>query len=281
MAAGGPEREDETLRTAFKKLRVDADSALGGGPETPRVAARDAAAPKSKHGGTKDNRHGCVRKTSRGPSRTQRRRRSKSPILHPPRFTFSTMPPPAGALQHHTELGPPSPAGFGAPCARVTPVGGAPRDLPAAASPSDLPGKDEEGSGSVRERDSGDFGVLSKRHGGGPCTCPPPDGDTDGRDKASGAAAPCGCAFKVGAWGGAAAYSFTGLRDVISECERRGRAPPARTSGAALSPASPRSCSSQALVSVDDVTMDDLAGYMEFYLYIPKKMSHMAEMMYT
>ncbi|XP_061688056.1 oxidative stress-responsive serine-rich protein 1 [Syngnathoides biaculeatus] len=243
MAAGDTEREDETLRTAFKKLRVDADSAIGAVPESPRVAPRDAGASKSKHGGTKDNWHGCVRKTSRGASRTTRRRRSKSPILHPPRFTFSPMAPPAGALHRRTDLGPASPAGFGAP-----------RDLPGAVSPSDLPGKDEEGSGSVPDRDGGDFGVLSERHGGGPCRC----------------------ASKDGAWGGAAAYSFTGLRDVISECERRGRAPPA-----GLSPASPRSCSSQALVSVDDVTMDDLAGYMEFYLYIPKKMSHMAEMMYT
>lgn len=32
---------------------------------------------------------------------------------------------------------------------------------------------------------------------------------------------------------------------------------------------------------MDDVTIEDLSGYMEYYLYIPKKMSHMAEMMYT
>lgn len=46
----------------------------------------------------------------------------------------------------------------------------------------------------------------------------------------------------------------------------------------ALSPPTPppRSCSSEA-----DVTIDDLSGYMEFYLHFPKKMSHMAEMMYT
>ncbi|XP_077357830.1 oxidative stress-responsive serine-rich protein 1 [Festucalex cinctus] len=242
MAAGGPEREDETLQAAFKKLRVDANSTLAvpGVPESPRAAARDLGPPKVKHGVSKDNWHGCVRKTSRGCSRTQRRRRSKSPILHLPRFTYSAPPPPhTGGLKQRDELGPAPPELF-------------------AAVPSDLPGRDKGGPGNIREEggaaDSVDFGFLSKRRGSGPCACSP---------------AACGCAS---AWGGMGAYSFTGLRDVISECERHTPAP---------LPASPRSCSSQALVSVDDVTMDDLAGYLEFYLYIPKKMSHMAEMMYT
>lgn len=31
----------------------------------------------------------------------------------------------------------------------------------------------------------------------------------------------------------------------------------------------------------DDITVDELAGYFENFVYIPKKMSHMAEMMYT
>ncbi|XP_077434105.1 oxidative stress-responsive serine-rich protein 1 [Vanacampus margaritifer] len=263
MAAGGPEREDETLQTAFKKLRVDANSALAtpGGPESPRAAAGDVGPAKAKHGASKDNWHGCVRKASRGASRTQRRRRSKSPILHLPRFTYSsaTPPPPrTGGLKQRAELGPASPAGA------------APPELPAAAPPSELPGRDEGGPGNVQGNggaDSTNFGLLSKRRGG-PCACSPVDG-----------AAPCCCASKGDAWGGVGAYSFTGLRDVISECERHSPAP--SPAGPAPSSASPRSCSSQALVSVDDVTMEDLAGYVEFYLYIPKKMSHMAEMMYT
>ncbi|KAF8777817.1 oxidative stress-responsive serine-rich protein 1-like [Argiope bruennichi] len=31
----------------------------------------------------------------------------------------------------------------------------------------------------------------------------------------------------------------------------------------------------------DDITVDELAGYFDNFVYIPKKMSHMAEMMYT
>uniref|UniRef100_A0A3Q2Y213 Oxidative stress-responsive serine-rich protein 1 n=1 Tax=Hippocampus comes TaxID=109280 RepID=A0A3Q2Y213_HIPCM len=266
MAPGGPEHEEETLQTAFKKLRVDADRydpslhtmsvalTAPGVPESPRVTARDPGPSKAKHGASKDNWHGsCMRKASRGASRTQRRRRSKSPILHPPRFTYSATPPPAGVLKKRTELSPTSSGGFGA-----VPTGAAPRRLAATVPPSELPGKDQSSSGTIREKDDADttdFGLLSKRRGcSGLCACSHTD-----------------------------AYSFTGLRDVISECERHGgpRPPPTRTAGLAHSPASPRSCSSQALVSVDDVTMEDLAGYMEFYLYIPKKMSHMAEMMYT
>ncbi|GAB6029024.1 hypothetical protein CHUAL_004812 [Chamberlinius hualienensis] len=40
-----------------------------------------------------------------------------------------------------------------------------------------------------------------------------------------------------------------------------------------------KSCSQQA--RLDDVTIDELAGYFENYVYIPRKMSSMAEMMYT
>lgn len=40
------------------------------------------------------------------------------------------------------------------------------------------------------------------------------------------------------------------------------------------------SCSQQARMGADDTTIDDLTGYLDDILHIPKKMSHMAEMMY-
>jgi len=42
----------------------------------------------------------------------------------------------------------------------------------------------------------------------------------------------------------------------------------------------PQSCSQQALTE-DDITIDELASYLDLLVHIPKKMSPMAEMMYT
>jgi hypothetical protein len=68
-------------------------------------------------------------------------------------------------------------------------------------------------------------------------------------------------------------------------------------SSASAAPSSPNlNCSQQALMEnsggrwsssqessdqVDDVTIDELASYLDVFVYIPKKMSPMAEMMYT
>ncbi len=43
----------------------------------------------------------------------------------------------------------------------------------------------------------------------------------------------------------------------------------------------PQSCSQQARLQLDDMTVEELAYYFEDYVYLPKKMSTMAEMMYT
>uniref|UniRef100_A0A8D8T1Y4 Oxidative stress-responsive serine-rich protein 1 n=1 Tax=Cacopsylla melanoneura TaxID=428564 RepID=A0A8D8T1Y4_9HEMI len=44
---------------------------------------------------------------------------------------------------------------------------------------------------------------------------------------------------------------------------------------------STQSCSLQARAGYDDTSMSELASYFDVYCHIPKKMSHMAEMMYT
>lgn len=111
-----------------------------------------------------------------------------------------------------------------------------------------------------------DFHSVSKLGATAKCTC-------NGSD--------CQCDN----WQNMEVYSFSGLRDMLTECEKTVKEDYSlqnRTQTAGNSSSgSPRSCSEQARASVDDVTIEDLAGYMEYYLYIPKKMSHMAEMMYT
>ncbi|XP_029550938.1 oxidative stress-responsive serine-rich protein 1 isoform X3 [Salmo trutta] len=309
MEAGGKDCEDETLQTAFKKLRVDAESLPATlhvcETITPRVVSRaflEGAKPKLSC--PKENWHGsCMRKTSRGAVRSQRRRRSKSPILHPPKFTYcgSKMSPLPGHLKHKSlpeaegcsssleipakkELlssghsspvfgsagyEPHTPAASGeGPTARLE---GSPRR-----PLSDDKGVPEAAHCVGAEAKTGavpsDFRSLSKLHeGGGPCPC---------------AQSECQCP----GWQGVEVYSFTGLRNILSECERN-LASPEDTSQTSLqqrtqtdgstTTTSPRSCSEQARAYVDDITIEDLSGYMEYYLYIPKKMSHMAEMMYT
>ncbi|KAM3621091.1 uncharacterized protein V6R79_006005 [Siganus canaliculatus] len=356
MEAGGKDCEEETLQTAFKKLRVDAESLPGSvsEPLAPRPAPRpclDSSGVKPKLVCPKDNWHGCMRKSSRAVSRTQRRRRSKSPILHPPKFTYcSTATSPvlstsSGCLKHqrltvpesvephpavdvgaaatagaaaHAELpsstasGPMSALVFGSCSAAAV-------EIPAAATTTNAL-QDGGSSSSSRSRDelgpdksacdgaepttagldvrgAADFRALSELHGvsspdgaRSPCSC------TRG-ESGEGAEARCQCQSSQQAWAGVEVYSFTGLRSVISECERdvpshdddddAPRTPSAAAASAAattaspLSSGSPRSCSEQARAYVDDITIEDLSGYMEYYLYIPKKMSHMAEMMYT
>lgn len=344
MERGGKDSEEDTLQTAFKKLRVDAESLPASVsisealvPRTGPRGCPEMGGAKPKLSCPKENWHGCLRKSSRGAVRSQRRRRSKSPILHPPKFTYcsSKMSPPSGQLKHQrlaVDLDTCSPSPLCAPPRKdqllssghsPSPVFGASGYEPlvhaAAASlegstAAQLEGSprralsDEESSPETGARagaDPGpeagcgagggasDFQALCKLHdgeAGAPCPCTPGESER-----------PCQCP----GWQGVEVYSFTGLRDVISQCERNltspadasstatgSHAPPHRrthpagsaspSSAAVTSSAgSPRSCSEQARAYVDDITIEDLSGYMEYYLYIPKKMSHMAEMMYT
>ncbi|XP_028302214.1 oxidative stress-responsive serine-rich protein 1 [Gouania willdenowi] len=252
MEAGGKDSEEETLQTAFKKLRVDAERAVSvceGSRGTSRVCLENNGT-KPKLSCTKDTWHGCTRKSSRGVCRSQRRRRSKSPILHPPRFTYcsssSALSPSGGRLK---------PADIALPVEGkevLSLVTETPSSLDAVGNANPLfgscIGKDKDSS------DLSDFATLS-----------------DSSHVAE--ARPDLSSVEV--------YSFTGLRRVVSECERSREASRTLSGGVSAAGGAARSCSEQARGFVDDVTIEDLSGYMEYYLYIPKKMSHMAEMMYT
>ncbi|XP_041835944.1 oxidative stress-responsive serine-rich protein 1 [Melanotaenia boesemani] len=359
MEAGGKDCEEETLQTAFKKLRVDAESLPGAASVsealTPRTTSRvclDGSGAKSKLGCPKDNWHCCTRKT-RGASRTQRRRRSKSPILHPPRFTYcssattSALSPPAGCLKHRHPVVPeapePRPAADELTSSSLTPpaqtelccsgtsgnispllfgsCGGYDTQLQGVVSSPSLPEVttatasrwDGGNSGDVRSSEGGslvksacegaesgaaeaaDFRALSELHRRGSCSCSHRSASDSQEESVQEPRLPCSCRSHRQGWNGMEVYSFTGLRGVISECERslpshedacrtlssNATASSPSSSSPALSSGSPRSCSEQARAYVDDITIEDLSGYMEYYLYIPKKMSHMAEMMYT
>ncbi|CAN9512213.1 unnamed protein product [Ophioblennius macclurei] len=288
MEGGAKESEEETLQMAFKKLRVDADSRSGstGSSETTRVASRaslEVSSAKTKLGCPKDNWHSCMRKSSRGSSRSQRRRRSKSPILHPPKFTYcssAALSPPGGCLkqQRLVVTSPPDTRLVADGCGPSAAAGGlkeagfsGPPDhapLLVFGSCASFETREEGGSVGAESAEAADFRSLSELRGDGCAECRAAEVPED-------AAARCRCR-PLRSWNGVEVYAFTGLRDVMSECEsvQSPRDAP-RTLG------SPRSCSEQARGVVDDVTIEDLAGYMEYYLYFPKKMSHMAEMMYT
>ncbi|RVE73370.1 hypothetical protein OJAV_G00049370 [Oryzias javanicus] len=285
-------------------------------------------ATKTKFSCTKEHWHCCTRKSTRGASRSQRRRRSKSPILHPPKFTYcsastASVLPPSGGCPKHQLLAVPAPGDLHpsveekpAPAAApplpvtaplgfesasgydthggVSPAAAAPRweapgSLPVQVCEEGGPDRsacDAADCGAAaqwrsRAPDSADFRVLSELHSRScaetpavSCSCSDVR-EESGRD----ARLPCSCSASRQGWAGVEVYSFSGLRDVISECEQG--LPLQEDRRRTLSSGSPRSCSEQARAYVDDITIEDLSGYMEYYLYIPKKMSHMAEMMYT
>lgn len=297
-----------------------------------------------------------MRKTSRGASRSQRRRRSKSPILQPPKFTYcstataAALSTPSGLLKHQRLAVPeavePHPAADGRTVSALNVP--AQNELSCSGTPSHIsplvfgsragyethvkaPSKDIPAATTSTRQDRASFRKACEEPTSGESACdqaecragePRISGPADAADfralselggSAQGPHAPCSCAWRASSdfrdesrqgpecrcqsqsdgqgWAGMEVYSFTGLRNVISECEMslvsHDDAPrTTSTNGNAASPStvssgSPRSCSEQARGYVDDITIEDLSGYMEYYLYIPKKMSHMAEMMYT
>ncbi|CAL8400843.1 unnamed protein product [Arctogadus glacialis] len=287
----GEKEDEETLQTAFKKLRVDAETSLPGTVNVcealdpravPRVCPETSGA-KPKLGCPKDAWHGCMRKTSRGVSRSQRRRRSKSPILHPPKFTYcsssspssppASLPPPGGCLKHQRLAGPEPPGSAStspappptaqtqppsaAAPAQTPPVFGARAGAPGSLAPpvSSLapeapgpPARREGGPGQGAE--PSDFHALSQLLSGGPPGATGPGSPTL-------PLAPPACSIGP-----------------------RGRCQPA-TRPWCRAPGPAQAAARAARAYVDDINIEDLSGYMEYFLCIPKKMSHMAEMMYT
>ncbi|XP_011367675.1 oxidative stress-responsive serine-rich protein 1 [Pteropus vampyrus] len=292
MKSEAKDGEEESLQTAFKKLRVDASGSIaslsvGEGPSV-RASVRTAAddtKPKATCA-SKDSWHGSTRKSSRGAVRTQRRRRSKSPVLHPPKFIHcSTIAASSSSqLKHKSQTDSPdgsSGLGMSAPnefnageCsasldtnhtgAVVEPLRTSVPRLPSEGKEEDSSDATQVSQASLKANDLSDFQSVSKLNQGQPCAC-------------------LGQECQCKRWHDMEVYSFSGLQNVPplaperrSTLEDYSQSLHTRTLSG-----SPRSCSEQARVYVDDVTIEDLSGYMEYYLYIPKKMSHMAEMMYT
>ncbi|XP_067856332.1 oxidative stress-responsive serine-rich protein 1 [Heptranchias perlo] len=298
--------DEESLQMAFKKLKVDSERAapaavrINTETTTSRTSMRgspDGAKPRTACS-SKESWHGSTRKPPRGAIRTQRRRRSKSPILHPPKFTYCSSAAPAASCQvkHSSQteayqglaMQPPkecckagqSEAVFGAKVPTVFSLESSEESAggSSAESRSNSPPESPKAAAaaaalepSQAPKPTSDFQSLSKLHQADPCRCSRKEKE-------------CRCKR----WQDVEVYSFTGLRTVISECERdaaeaSGNTPPRRRTqtGSGGASGSPRSCSEEARTFVEDITIEDLSGYMEYYLYIPKKMSHMAEMMYT
>ncbi|NXG21604.1 OSER1 protein, partial [Grallaria varia] len=283
--------EEESLQTAFKKLRVDTTGSTttlsvgeGTSPRTLVRTVADETKPKTVCA-SKETWHGSMKKPPRGVMRTQRRRRSKSPILHPPKFIHCStkshsmcsqlvkksqtdaqddssgfgMPVPEEVCAHERcsaapDVGQKRPEveSLGFSVTQLTPENGQ-ENSPAAAS--------LVSRASLKTTDLSDFQSMSRLNTSTPCTC---------ADKA------CQCKL----WQDMEVYKFTGLQNTLPLAPDRTVSEDQPLPSRTLS-SSPRSCSEQARAFVDDVTIEDLSGYMEYYLYIPKKMSHMAEMMYT
>ncbi|XP_075032929.1 oxidative stress-responsive serine-rich protein 1 [Mixophyes fleayi] len=291
MESEAKDGDEENLQSAFKKLRVDAEGCTSSLCTVDGCNTRTCGRPsledtKSKVlGPLKESWHGSSRKTTRAAGRTPRRRRSKSPVLHPPKFTHCSTKTTCNsqlkhkslcdaldgsvAINHSAASDPPSSSLNVSGYMRF---GLKPSGESASETTSQM-GKtnssiSQEPRASLKASLPSDFHSVSELNTAAKCTC-------NARD--------CQCDN----WQNMEVYSFSGLRDMLTECEKTVKEDYSQplqnrtqTAGNSTS-GSPRSCSEQARASVDDVTIEDLAGYMEYYLYIPKKMSHMAEMMYT
>ncbi|KAJ7331997.1 hypothetical protein JRQ81_014177 [Phrynocephalus forsythii] len=273
---------EENLQAAFKKLRVDSEGSTGS-PVNERAPSRALAKTSDETKVktpcvSKESWHWCLKKTLRGTARIQRRRRSKSPVLHPPKFIHcSTKMPrtPAAVSDSSCVLEVLSIKEFfeseqashpcsdaGVKLASAMPPGTSlvgvlkniPENIPAGLLHKSI----------LKAKDLSDFQAVSEQIKGNLCAC---------ADEA------CRCKQ----WQDMKVYMFSGLQNSPQSAPERivHVRNSSEPSQARIPSSSLKSCSEQARAHVDDVTIEDLSGYMEYFLYIPKKMSHMAEMMYT
>ncbi|XP_070600787.1 oxidative stress-responsive serine-rich protein 1-like [Erythrolamprus reginae] len=276
---------EENLGAVFKKLKVDSERSTASLPLSEEVSPQTfvESSDESKVKMTyesKESWHWCLRKPLRGTIRTQRCQRSKSPVLHPPQFIHCTKQIPScsqsmhknptDAFQSNKDLDEPKkfsenelgnhPPEFGKKESVV-------KD--SEASMIGIPKNISENIGSIlpteilKVSDLSDFQSLSEQNKGNFCACVKNE---------------CQCKQ----WQNLNVYMFSDIQNSLGcESERAAHVKnnPHRTS--IISSSSLKSCSEQARAHVDDVTIEDLSGYMEYFLHIPKEMSHMAEMMYT
>ncbi|XP_042317451.1 oxidative stress-responsive serine-rich protein 1-like isoform X2 [Sceloporus undulatus] len=275
---------EENLQAAFKKLRVDSEGSTvslpvnEGTPSRAFLRSSDEAEVKTVCM-PKESWHWCLRKSVRGTVRTQRRRRSKSPVLHPPKFIHHTTKLPSYSQPLHKNLLGTSDSN----CGLVVPSSNEfSNNKQASSTLNDVKNQQtgakhsvismvavqkntpENGSTILKATDLSDFQSVSEQNKENLCACV---------DKT----------YQCKHWQDMRMYMFSGLQNALQSATEKAthmqdnsQLLPSRIPSCCL-----RSCSEQARTPVDDVTIEDLSGYMEYFLHIPKKMSHMAEMMYT
>lgn len=275
---------EEHFQAGFKKLRIDAEGSTASLSMieglSPRML-RNTEEAKIKHVCTnKDSWHWCLRKPLRG--MIQQRGRSKSPVLHPAKFIHYSIKMPSCNQPVETSPGNTSESGPG-------------WNMPVTVELS----KNEQVS---QPLNGADQKVTRAQHSGTLTMEIPQNQPENG---------PAAISLPIALLKAADFLDFQSVseknkvtlcasKDKTRQCkqwqdmkmcmpdsaqsapERRAHEQDnlqsflSRTSSSSL-----KSHAKQARASVDDVTIEDLSGYMEYFLHIPKEMSHMAEMMYN
>uniref|UniRef100_S4RWX6 Oxidative stress-responsive serine-rich protein 1 n=1 Tax=Petromyzon marinus TaxID=7757 RepID=S4RWX6_PETMA len=271
---GAEERVGEDgLQAAFKRLRVDAEQKQAEVRKSENLSDSRFEAWRSDEciaTLTMSNTNVFARRPCRSNRARPRRRRSKSPILHPPKFTyFSAAAPKAKTFYENAKLE--------AATADYVAV------KPDVTVPNVVADESCLTASKFIDANSKYVSTIDGKVFEAPALQSLPDFHRLSVDSTLGA-------LTSAEGDGSEVYSFTGLRDAISSTESKledsSASSPKKRSRSSHScstspvPLPPSSCSEQARV-VDDTTIEDLSGYLELYLYLPKKMSSMAEMMYT